>query len=215
MKRVTPLGALLRGVAAGLAGAVAQDIFFAVTKRLAPAPAKDIFAPPEIEQEGEMPTQTVARRFVEGLAVRGPIQHEALSGHVVHHAFGTAWGGVYGIMAASVPRLDTLRGGLGFGVAVWLSSDNLLLPLFRLSAWPQDYPVKTHAYALVAHFAYGAAVYAVFRALERVSPVVIAAVGAAVLTRKLPKPLRRPARRFARKSIRFALPAREIVQLLH
>jgi uncharacterized membrane protein YagU involved in acid resistance len=205
----------LRGVAAGLAGAVAQDIFFAVTKKLAPAPAKDVFAPPEIEQEGEMPTQTVARRLVEGLAVRGPLQHEALSGQVVHHAFGTAWGGVYGIVAPSVARLDTLRGGLGFGVAVWMLSDNLLLPLFRLSAWPQDYPVKTHGYALIAHFAYGAAVYAAFRALDGVGPALRAAVGAAVLTRKLPKPLRRPARRFVRQSLRFALPAREIAQLLH
>ena len=42
-------------------------------------------------------------------------QHEERAGHIVHYAFGTAWGGIYGVMAGSLPSLLTLKGGAAFG----------------------------------------------------------------------------------------------------
>ena len=205
----SPLGAFCAGLAAGFAGALAQNLFFAGTKRLAPAPAPDVFAPVEPEQKNEMPTQTVARRMTEQLARRGPLEHPAGAAQAVHLAFGSAWGSVFGLVAGSLPRVDTLKGGLAFGGVVWMLSDNLLLPAFRLSAWPHHYPVKTHLYAVAAHAVYGAVVASTFAALGRAATPAAAAVGSFWLTRRVPRLVRPTARRALDRTLRVALPVRD------
>ena len=35
-----------------------------------------------------------------------------------------------------------------YRIGVWMASDNVLLPAFRVAAWPQHYSVKEHHYAL-------------------------------------------------------------------
>ena len=214
MKRMTPLGALLGGLAAGLAGAVAQNIFFALTKKWAASSPVPAFEPPDPAQRQELPTQTMARRVVEGLARRGPIRSSALTAQVAHYAFGAAWGGAYGIAAESLAPLRTVRGGLLFGALVWCASDNVLLPLFRLSAWPQEYTVKSHAYALAAHLAYGASLQIGFEVLRRNSPALSAQLSGAWLTHRLPSFLRPTARRAATRGIAFVQPARDLLQVL-
>jgi uncharacterized membrane protein YagU involved in acid resistance len=167
MKRLSPLGALGCGLVAGVAGSLATELFFAITSKIAPAPPEDAFQPPEPEQRQETATQTVARRTVEGLLRRGPVEHKERAGRIVHYAFGAAWGGLYGLLATRSRRLEEPLGALGFGLAVWMASDNLILPVFRLAAWPHAYPVKSHAYAIAAHVVYGAAVWGAFEALQR------------------------------------------------
>jgi uncharacterized protein DUF1440 len=216
MKRLSPLAALTEGLVAGLAGALAQDLFFALTKRITPPPPKDVFLPPEPEQRAETATQTVARRVIEGLAQRGPVRHPELGGALVHYAFGSAWGGLYGIAAGSIRPLRSLSGGALFGLAVWSVSDNVLLPAFRLSAGPHQYPVKNHLYAIVAHVVYGAAASASLNALTRLTPQLVSAAAAAVLVRRLPKPVQGPrARRLAARGVRVGLKAREVAQWLN
>lgn len=206
----SPLGAFCAGLAAGFAGALAQNLFFAGTKRLAPAPAPEAFAPVEPEQRHEMPTQTVARRVTEQLARRGPLEHSEGAAQAVHLVFGSAWGGLFGLVAGSLPRVDTLKGGLVFGSVVWMMSDNVLLPAFRLSAWPHHYPVKTHLYALAAHAVYGAVVASTFAALGRAATPAAAAIGSFWLTRRVPRIVRPTARRALDRTIRVALPARDV-----
>jgi hypothetical protein len=63
--------------------------------------------------------------------------------------------------------MRTPAAAAGFATGVWLVSDNLILPAFRLAAWPQAYPLRTHAYAWAAHLVYGAAVFASYQALTR------------------------------------------------
>lgn len=205
----SPLGAFCAGLAAGFAGALAQNLFFAATKKLAPAPSPDAFAPVEPEQRHEMPTQTVARRVTEQLARRGPLEHPAGAAQAVHLAFGSAWGGLYGLVAGSALGAEGLKGGLAFGGAVWLMSDNLLLPAFRLSAWPQHYPVKTHLYAIAAHAIYGAVVASTFAALGRAATPATAALGSFWLTRRVPRFARPTARRALDRTIRVGLPVRD------
>jgi uncharacterized membrane protein YagU involved in acid resistance len=208
---MSPLAALTEGLVAGLAGALAQDLFFAITKRFAPKPPADAFAPPELAQRDETATQTVARRVVEGLAQRGPLKHETLAGDLVHYAFGGAWGGLYGIAAGSIRPLRTIGGGALFGLFVWSVSDNLVLPAFRLSAWPHEYPVKNHTYAIAAHIVYGAAASASLDALTRITPSLVSAIAASLIVRRLPKPVRGPrARRLAARGVRATLKAREV-----
>jgi uncharacterized membrane protein YagU involved in acid resistance len=209
MSRWSPMGAFCGGLAAGFVGALAQNLFFAATKRLAPAPSAPGFEPAEPEQAFEMPTQTLARRVTEQLVRRGPLEHKALAGQIVHLAFGSAWGGAYGLAVGTLPRAGSLRGGLQFGLLVWLVSDDILLPAFRLSAWPHHYPVKTHLYALAAHAVYGAAVAGAFAAIHSASTPALAALGSRWVTRRVPRLLRPTARRVVARGIRVALPIRD------
>ncbi|HEY2749410.1 MAG TPA: hypothetical protein VGL86_32550, partial [Polyangia bacterium] len=182
-RRKTPVRALLEGLAAGAVGAAAQSLFFRVTARVAPETPADAFAPPEPEQADESALETAARRLVEGVAQRGPLdarQKERL-GDVIHYGFGAAWGGAYGLWRASVPRAWSPAGVAKFSVAVWILGDNLLLPALRLAAWPHRYPLRLHGYALGAHLAYGAGVAATLAAIDHADVVPI--VAAMVLTR--------------------------------
>lgn len=153
----TPAGVLVRGFLAGVAGSLVQDAFFALTKKLAPAPPSNAFAPPEPEQRQERETETIARRFVEKLMARGPLVHKKVAGQVVHYAFGGAWGAAYALCTASQRRRSPAA-GLGLGLLVWVMSDNLIIPAFRIAGWANRYPLKSHAYAIAAHLAYGVAV---------------------------------------------------------
>lgn len=209
MRHWSPLGAFCGGVVAGLAGALAQSLYFAWTRELAPRPSGDAFEPVEPEQRHEPPTQTVARRFKEHLVHAGPLAKPERAAQVVHLAFGSAWGGVYGLVAGTLPSVAGLRGGLAFGAAVWLLSDDILLPAFNLAAWPHHYPVKDHLYAIAAHAVYGAAVAGTFEGLRRVSLPATAVLGAIWLTRRVPRLIRPQARRLATRGLRVALPVRE------
>jgi hypothetical protein len=166
-----PMGALLRGMFAGALGSLTQGLFFMATQKLAPKPPPQAFRAPEPQQRGESETQVVARRFIEGLMRRGPLEHKAAAGQLVHYGFGSAWGALYGLAAPSLRPLETLPGGLAFGSLVWLISDGLIVPGFRLAGWPQRYPAKNHAYAIAAHLVYGATVFAAYALANRRNPL--------------------------------------------
>jgi uncharacterized membrane protein YagU involved in acid resistance len=163
MRKKTPARAWIEGLIAGAVGAGVQSLFFRSTARIMPKPPKDAFMPPEEEQHDESALETVARRAVEDLAQRGPLEarDKRHLGQAVHYAFGAAWGGLYGILRASYPRrLWNVSGVAAFSLGVWMLGDNVILPVFRLSAWPHRYPMRSHAYAVAAHLAYGAGVAA-------------------------------------------------------
>src|SRR5262245_58454711 len=100
MMRITPLGALWRGLIAGAAGAAIQKLFFKSTQRVAPRTPRDVFEPPEPEQKSETATQTVARRVTERFLQRGPLtpEQKQRAAEIVRYGFGAAWGGMYGLM---------------------------------------------------------------------------------------------------------------------
>lgn len=189
------LGSFIAGLVAGAVGSFAQSLFFEATRKLAPKTPERAFDAPEPQQRDETSTQTVARRFVEGFMAR-PLTHKELGGQLVHYAFGAAWGGVYGLVHGPRPAFRGPLGALAFSTLVWGISDNLILPAFKIAAWPQAYPAATHAYALGAHLAYGAAVWGAYELLRPTALGAIAAyLGAAWLTRSLPSGVRAPARR--------------------
>ena len=185
MRRKTPIGALVEGIVAGAVGAGLQSLFFRATAKVAPKTPEDVFVPPEKEQAGESALETVARRAVEELAQRGPLEprEKERLGDIVHYGFGAAWGGLYGLLRASYPRLWRPSGVAGFALGVWMVGDNLMLPAFRLSAWPHRYPPKTHAYAVAAHLVYGAGVAATLEAIDHAELVPLVAALAIVKAR--------------------------------
>ncbi len=82
---------------------------------------------------------------------------------IVHYAFGTLVGGLYGLMAELTP-LTTRGAGCAYGTAVWLGGDEIAVPLMQLSKTPEKYPLSTHVEALASHLAYGLTLEGVRRA---------------------------------------------------
>lgn len=205
---ITPLGAVTRGLAAGAAGAGFQSAFFKATSAITPSPPEDAFDPPEPQQKDETSTQTVARRAVESFAKRGPIseQTKARAGQFVHYGFGAMWGLGYGLARESLPWISTPVGVTAFASAVWMASDNVLLPAVNLAAPATRYPLKSHAYAWAAHLAYGFAVASVYEALRPRSRALLkgAAFGALAWwrLRRLPRPMRPALGRVVKASAR-------------
>lgn len=216
---VSPLGALFRGLVAGAVGSYVQTVFLKRTASLAPPTPKDVFTPPEEEQQGELPTSTVARRTVEGMLRRGPLSPEQKKrgGNLVHYAFGAAWGGLYGLSRESFPSLASPLGSLAWGALVWGASDNLLLPAFKLGAWPNKYPAKMHGYYLAAHLAYGAGLSASYELMRRQLYDALAAglwaIGARrAVGKRLPKRAR-PAARYLIDDLAWLLARKPIKRL--
>lgn len=121
---LTPLGALGRGLLAGIAGTAAMDLlWFARYKRSGgedglldwefSAGLKDWEAAPVSAQVG--------RRVVEGLFQRElPADTAPLVSNVTHWGYGAAWGAVFGVVAGSLrsPGLRAGAGPRGVGVGV-------------------------------------------------------------------------------------------------
>jgi hypothetical protein len=158
-----PLFALGAGLLSGAVGSGVQNVFFSLTKKITPRTPQASFRPPEPAQARESETETVARRIVEGLALRrlAPTR-KGVAGELVHFAFGAAWGGLYGIALGAYPRRRGIGAVLLFSVFVWAASDNLMLPALRVAGPPQAYPAKSHAYAIAAHLVYGCALWAAY-----------------------------------------------------
>ena len=178
-KSPSPAGALLRGMIAGAAGALVQSLFFRATVKLAPTPTPlpPGLQNPEPEAKEETALQTGARRLVTGMMKRelSPAEKERASA-LAHVGFGALWGGLYGLLRESLPALPASL----FGLGVWMASDNLILPAFKLSAWPQHYSLKEHHYAMHAHVVYGVATAGTYAVLRDLGAVPLAALPAVV-----------------------------------
>lgn len=86
-------------------------------------------------------------------------------GSVLHYGFGATAGAVYGLLARRWPGVTAGR-GLAYATAVWLVADEVLVPAMGLTDPPHRTPLRRHGYALVGHWAYGAALEAVRRAVS-------------------------------------------------
>jgi hypothetical protein len=157
----TPLGALARGAIAGAVGtAVMTALMVAEGKlkeRLSNQPAPD---------PADGPAE-VAERTVEGVLQRElPERHRDIAAQTVHWTYGTAWGGLYGLVQGTV-RLPVVLGGASFGTFVWLASHAALLPAAKLEP-PLHQQCPSEVGPMIAnHLAYGVAVAATYRLLGR------------------------------------------------
>ncbi len=123
-------------------------------------------APRDPWEQASMPAQ-VARRISEGLFQQdvAPARIPVLT-HVMHWAYGTGWGAVYGLVRGSRAGHPTTREGLAFGLEVWAMSYVELVPM-GLYQLPWKYPAKDIATEVGFHLAYGAGTAMAFRLLDR------------------------------------------------
>ena len=164
----TPLGALLRGLVAGAAGTALMTAYQELVQSGESSsddnePASDA----ERWQQAPAPAQ-VAQRILEGVFQQkvGTEQIPLLT-NVMHWVYGTAQGGLYGLVQETI-RKNPLATGLGFGASVWIVSYAQLVPM-GIYEPPWRYPAKTLAVDLSYHLVFGVGVAGAHESLTQLA----------------------------------------------
>lgn len=157
MRPVTPLGAVVAGLAGGAVGTVCLDGVRYLRYRQAGGEEDPLaweFPPVPSWEQAPDPGQ-VGKRLIEAFTKSAlPDRSAWLVSTIGHWAYGSGWGALYGILAGSLRR-PSPGYGLPFAVAVW-ASGYVLLPEAGLYKPIWEYDAKTLASDLGAHLAYGA-----------------------------------------------------------
>lgn len=157
---MTPLGAVARGLAAGVAGTAVMTAWQEAAARLRSGGGETggpqgEDQPPQDPWESASAPAKVARRIGEGVFQREvPASRIGLLTNVMHWSYGTGWGAVYGLIARTWPGRPLLR-GVAFGTGVWAMSYAMLVPMGLYSP-PWTYPPVELGLDLSYHLAYGA-----------------------------------------------------------
>lgn len=157
------------GLVGGLAGSFAMERFQRALGKLspdlggAPGGGGQQYRKPQSEPATYVAADRVACLATgEGIAQRD----KPLAGSLVHYAFGGGLGAIYGAVAAHRPQVAT-GAGVPFGIAVWVTADEIGVPALGLAKPPTAYPFMDHASGFASHLIYGGATEAVRRLLVR------------------------------------------------
>jgi hypothetical protein len=166
---MSPIGAVIRGVVAGVIGTAAMDaLLFARYRRGggdSPFAAWEFSAGITTWEDAPAPAH-VGKRLFEGLfQTELPPTRAPLVNNVMHWGYGILNAVQYGIVAGSL-RESRIRYGVPFGAAVW-GGDYVILPAAKLYEPIWSYDVKTLADDLSAHLVYGLATATGVRLLSR------------------------------------------------
>jgi hypothetical protein len=168
MSKPTPIGALLRGFAAGAVGVAGLDLVQLWHYR------RDGGDQPTVDWElsrgltwadAPAPAQ-VGRRAVEGIFdVELQDRWAPLTNNATHWGYGVAWAGLFGLVESSTAKAR-LRHGLSFGTFVWLVG-YVILPVAKLYRPLWKYDPATLGWDWAGHLAYGLGTAATLRILDR------------------------------------------------
>ena len=164
---LTPIGAVSRGLLAGVAGTAAMDTWMYLAYRR--SGGKEPFLNWEFSSDvktwadAPAPAQ-VGRRLYDGLFQRKlPDERAALVNDLTHWGFGIASAAGYGVVAGSLKQPRPVY-GLLFGAGVWLGGYGVL-PVTGLYEPIWKYDRVTLAKDLAAHLVYGLTTATAFRAM--------------------------------------------------
>jgi hypothetical protein len=160
--RRSPAGAIACGLAAG---AIGTAIFTVYQTRIRGAGSAD--PPPPREWSDAPDPARVGERVASGVFGKDvPIERAPLLTNIVHWAYGSGWGAVYGVIRESAghPALS----GVGLTCAV-MATDYTLLPAMGIYEPPWRYRAATIARDFADHLVHGLAVAAAYGAIDRVS----------------------------------------------
>ena len=152
-----------KGIAAGMVGGLAAT-FVMTGFQTAWSKASQALSEEEDEQknqdsESENSTATVATRIANIAGYELSREQKQKGGMIVHYAFGTLMGGLYGMIQENTSRRTRqrpVRSGLEFGSALFAGADEVVLPALALADGTTSAPLSAHAYGLVSHMVYGA-----------------------------------------------------------
>jgi uncharacterized membrane protein YagU involved in acid resistance len=125
-----------------------------------------------IDATGEPPTEKVARVAMRPFGIELSSKKKEKAATAVHYAYGTIWGAAFGVLGPRLP-IPPVATGAALGAALWLVSDELLLPLLRLARAPWKYPVSYHGKAFASHVLYGLATEATARVVSTATNKVV------------------------------------------
>ncbi len=165
--RVSPLGAVSRGLLAGAVGTLAMDLVW--YRRYRKGGGTDGFLDWEFSagtksyEDAGAPAQ-VGKRVVEGLFdTELPPESAAHMNNAVHWATGLGWGALYSLGVGST-RSAHPAFGTALGPAAWATS-YVLLGLAKLYRPMWEYDAKTLGRDLSAHVVFGLGTASAFRAV--------------------------------------------------
>ena len=148
----SPVGAVARGISAGVAGTAAMTVYQTAVAKFRGTEAST--TPAE-----------VGKRVIRGVFHRRFDEDQTpLLNNVMHWGYGTGWGTAYAL-ADDVMNLPVVAQGLVFGSMVWGAS-LLELPAMKLAPPVWDYPVQELTLDVSYHLVYGIAVAAAYAALR-------------------------------------------------
>jgi hypothetical protein len=163
---------VLAGAAAGLAGTVAMTQFQTLWSKASEKLSRNGGTNASLEQpapETEDATMKAAGKLAELARHRLSRDEKKKLGPVVHYAFGTGMGAIYGALVEIGPRdlrRHDLLSGLGFGSVLFAGADEVAVPALGLSGKPSESPASSHLYALASHIVYGVTAGAVRKAVR-------------------------------------------------
>ncbi|HEX4100534.1 MAG TPA: hypothetical protein VHY21_08330 [Pseudonocardiaceae bacterium] len=164
---LTPLGAVVRGAAAGAVGTIAMDLLWFSRYKRNGGDSGFVdweFAAGLNSWDGAPAPAQFGRRLIQGVLQRDlPPERARLVNNVVHWATGVGWSAAFGLVSGS---LSTRRGwhGLILGAGVWAQSYAVLVPA-KLYKPIWEYDAETLWKDLSAHLVYGLATATTFRVL--------------------------------------------------
>jgi hypothetical protein len=165
--QITPLGAVACGVAAGVVGTACMTAVQEVMarRRRAHAPSSAERTDGDPWEKAPAPA-LLAKRVIEGVLQREvPAERISLLTNAVHWGYGTAMGGLYGLVEGSVRPRPAVH-GVVFGLGVWAGSYASLVPL-GLYEPPWHYKASSIAKDVSYHLAYGSGVAAGYALLRK------------------------------------------------
>ena len=148
---------LLAGGAAGAAGSLAMNQFQNLWTKISEQRNKREHSQSD-ESASEDATVKAAAKVAEITGHRLSDQQKKKAGPIVHYAFGTGMGALYGALLETGPRhlgRHALLSGLGFGGMLFAGVDEAVVPALKLSGSPAKTPLSSHLYALASHVVYG------------------------------------------------------------
>jgi hypothetical protein len=169
MRPRNPLGVIVRGALAGLAGTVVLNMTMNLGIRLAEEEGK---IPGRRGQPllgtkpgGEAPTEIVVERVAERV-LEEPIDEvtKRKAGRALYWGYGAAWGALYGILQSSF-RLPAMQHGLVFGGFVGLVNSTII-PAARIGPSLDELPKRIAVVQMGAHLLFGLVTSFAYRRLH-------------------------------------------------
>ena len=101
----------------------------------------------------ENTTEKTARQVLSRFGHPPSPREKKLAGRAFHYGFGLVMGAVYGVATEYVPAVS-LGAGTLFGTALFLGTDEAVLPLLDLASKPENTPPADHLLHWASHVVY-------------------------------------------------------------
>jgi putative membrane protein len=164
------LRGLVAGAAAGLAATFVMSQFQAGWSAASEHMRRDSNGAGKAKSSGngeEPATVKAAEAITKKVAGHKlPENKKEMAGSIVHYAFGTANGVLYGVLSEYVPQARFGYGTL-FGIGLWAAADEIAVPAFGLAKLPTENPPEEHLRGLASHLVYGLATDVVASGVRR------------------------------------------------